>query len=218
MRFLQHTKVTLEEKNIKKKFDKVVREIDTLDGKRNKLIDMRLENLIDKADYEKKYAALTEQITEKKKIKNSLAEIIETQKATEERVLEFKRVLQKDEGLEAFDRQLFESIVEKVIIGGVDEEGNKKPGLINFIYKTGITNKQDGDKFRPKRKNARKENNTNTATIKHKAEAIKNQSLTIPVNDALYSHISDEAEKLCPINVGDTCRGYCVDTTPFKFR
>ena len=40
--------------------------------------------------------------------------------------------------LEEFDRGIFESIVEKVIVGGYDEDGNKDPYKITFIYKTGF--------------------------------------------------------------------------------
>ena len=42
--------------------------------------------------------------------------------------------------LEEFDRGIFESIVEKVIVGGLDEDGNKDPYKITFIYKTGFKN------------------------------------------------------------------------------
>ena len=40
--------------------------------------------------------------------------------------------------LEEFDRHVFESIIEKVIIGGIDKDGNKDPYMITFIYKTGL--------------------------------------------------------------------------------
>ena len=39
-----------------------------------------------------------------------------------------------------FDRGIFESIIEKVIVGGYDEDGNKDPYKITFIYKTGFKN------------------------------------------------------------------------------
>ena len=42
--------------------------------------------------------------------------------------------------MEEFDRGIFESIIEKVIVGGYDENGEKDPYKITFIYKTGFTN------------------------------------------------------------------------------
>ena len=54
-----------------------------------------------------------------------------------------------------FDRYIFESIVEKVIVGEDDEEGNKDPARLTFIYKTGFHSHMDGTGFRPPRKNSK---------------------------------------------------------------
>ena len=56
------------------------------------------------------------------------------------RLSDFKKALSHNEVLEEFDRGIFESIVEKVIVGGLDEDGNKDPYKITFIYKTGFKN------------------------------------------------------------------------------
>src|SRR5699024_7803335 len=50
------------------------------------------------------------------------------------------KVLEKNEVLTEFDRCVFESIVEKVIIGEVDENGNTNPYKLTFIYKTEYSN------------------------------------------------------------------------------
>ena len=47
------------------------------------------------------------------------------------RIADFKKALSKNGVLEEFDRGIFESIIEKVIVGGYDEDGNK-------IKETGI--------------------------------------------------------------------------------
>src|SRR5699024_3057316 len=52
----------------------------------------------------------------------------------------FRKVLEKNEVLTEFDRCVFESIVEKVIIGEVDENGNTNPYKLTFIYKTEYSN------------------------------------------------------------------------------
>ena len=56
------------------------------------------------------------------------------------RLSDFKKALSHNEVLEEFDRGIFESIVEKVIVGGLDEDGNKDSYKITFIYKTGFKN------------------------------------------------------------------------------
>ena len=57
-------------------------------------------------------------------------------------VEDFKKALSQNEVLQEFDRGIFESIIEKVIVGGYDEDGNKDPYKITFIYKTGFTQKE----------------------------------------------------------------------------
>ena len=52
----------------------------------------------------------------------------------------FRKILEKNEVLTEFDRCVFESIVEKVIIGEVDENGNTNPYKLTFIYKTEYSN------------------------------------------------------------------------------
>ena len=89
--------------------------------------------------------------------------------------------------LEEFDRYVFESIVEKVIVGGYDEEGNKDPELITFIYKSGFKDSLTAHDFRSPRKSyaARKES---------------------------YHSSEYEGEDVYQKGGGDTCRRYkCVD-------
>ncbi|SHL52407.1 hypothetical protein SAMN02745136_05073 [Anaerocolumna jejuensis DSM 15929] len=49
-----------------------------------------------------------------------------------------KRHGKRSDTLSEFDRYVFENIVEKVIIGGYDEDGNKDPVQLTFVYKTGL--------------------------------------------------------------------------------
>lgn len=77
---------------------------------------------------------------------------------------------------------MFESIVEKVILGGFDEEGEINPTKLVFVYKTGLNNSIDGERFKPKRKNGRRKN---------KVE--------------LCSHTNNEVSKLYPNTNTDTC-------------
>ena len=85
--------------------------------------------------------------------------------------------------LEEFDRYVFESIVEKVIVGGYDEEGRKDPAKLTFIYKTGFQSHMDGANFKPPRKNSK---------------AAKQAA-------GLCSHPTDKAETTCSHHGDDTC-------------
>lgn len=85
--------------------------------------------------------------------------------------------------LNTFDRYVFESIVEKVIVGGDDENGNKDPSMLTFIYKTGFENSVDGANFKPPRKNSK--------AAKQCAD--------------LCSDTTDEVNAMCSYHSNDTC-------------
>ena len=112
-----------------------------------------------------------------------LMELSRNQDNTRTRLREFRKVLGSGEILESFDRVVFESVVEKIVIGGYNNEGVEEPLKITFEYKTGIHSNFNGKDFKPKRKNA--------AAVHNDAE--------------LCSYTSDEAEKLCLHSSSDTC-------------
>lgn len=82
-----------------------------------------------------------------------LMELSENQENTRTRLRELRKVLGSGEILESFDRVVFESVVEKIIIGGYNNEGVEEPLKITFVYKTGIHSNFNGKDFKPKRKN-----------------------------------------------------------------
>lgn len=160
----------------------ITKSIAALDAKRAKLVDMRLEEIIDKDTYEQKYFDLSSQIEQLQKRRESLQESAETESTMKKRIAEFRRTLEENEVLDTFDRYVFESIVEKVIVGGYDEDGNKDPSMLTFIYKTGFKNSLDGTNFKPPRKNSK---------------AAKQSA-------GLCSHTTDEAKSMCSYHSNDT--------------
>ena len=96
-----------------------------------------------------------------------------------------KHICQKNITFEEFDRAVFESIVDKIIIGGTNDEGEIDPAMITIIYKTGKKDSQDGRLFKSRRKNA-KEVNEET-------------------DNKLYPRSSDEVNNLCSYPMDNTC-------------
>ena len=187
--FIARTEETLSDSNASKQLAKVEKDIAALDAKRAKLVDMRLEEIIDKDTYEQKYFDLSSQIEQLQKQRESLQESAETESTMKKRIAEFRRTLEENEVLDTFDRYVFESIVEKVIVGGYDEDGNKDPSMLTFIYKTGFKNSLDGTNFKPPRKNSK---------------AAKQSA-------GLCSHTTDEAKSMCSYHSDDTYRNCVFD-------
>ncbi|NFA89249.1 recombinase family protein [Clostridium botulinum] len=158
--FLQRMDYTLSSSTVNKQLSKLDKEIDSIEGEKSKLIDMRLEDTIDKASYEAKYSTFTEKKEQLLKEREKLQETAATEKDIKRCLRDFKKTLEQNEVLSEFGRYVFESIVEKVIVGGYDEDGNKDPAQLTFVYKIGLKNNVDGSRFKPKRKNARDKHRT----------------------------------------------------------
>ena len=79
----------------------------------------------------------------------------------EKRIEHFRKVLEKNEVLTAFDRCVFESIVEKVIIGETGEDGNPNPYKLTFVYKTGFFNTVQSKMHKQIKKNRRQNDTVN---------------------------------------------------------
>ena len=185
--FIQRTKDAISDGSSHKQLAKIEKDISILENKKSKLIDMRLEETIDKDTYDKKYLDLANKYENLIKEKNRLSETSANEKNMKNRLKEFKITLENNKILDQFDRYVFESIVEKVVVGGTDNDGNIDPAQLIFIYKTGLKTSINGAKF----KSLRKRKNTNK----------------------LCSHDSDEVNKTCSHSSNDTYRDYCVDTT-----
>ena len=151
--FLKRTEETLCDGNAAKRLVKVEKELQNIEIRRSKLVDMRLDGAIDKITYENKSEELAAKITQFKAERQSLQETAKTEKDVKRRIAVFRKTLEQHNILEIFDRYVFESIIEKVIVGGYDEAGDKDPAMLTFIYKTGLKNHLDSRDFKRQREN-----------------------------------------------------------------
>lgn len=133
--FLETVETALSENNASKSLEQTKKEIDLLELKRKKLVDMHLEGIIDKDTYEVKYNEINDKLSELQDVCVSLSDSAKTEKETKKRI-------------EECDRNVFESIVSRVIISETDEDGNVDPYAISFIYKSGLQNKLDVEKYK----------------------------------------------------------------------
>jgi len=120
-----------------------------------RLLDMHLEEKIDFGTYEdKKLEIIKEQQLKTTELKKLQGEA-DAEKDLRKRLDAMRKLLSEAPVLKEFDRKVFESIVEKVIVGGYDEAGNADPSMITFVYKTGFEDKKNGDDFKPPRRNSK---------------------------------------------------------------
>ena len=160
--FISRAEETLSDRDAEKRLAKSEKELKSLESKLAKLVDMHLEGIIDKENYEVKYFTLSTQIDKLKNAKQRLKTASETEYTTKQRIIEFRQTLEQNKVLDTFDRHIFESIIDKVVVGGYDKEGNKDPAMLTFVYKTGLKNSVDSTIYKPQKRNLKsKKNNIN---------------------------------------------------------
>lgn len=146
---------TVGSSKVNNKIRKIEKELSVIEKKINNLVDMRLDDIIGKETYEIKYQELIDNQEKLLNERNKLNVVAKNEKSMKQLLKEFKKTLEENEVLDKFDRGVFESVVEKVIIGEKNKDGENDPTKITFIYKTGFKNTLSSNEFKIPRKNAK---------------------------------------------------------------
>ena len=183
--FLKTVEEELKDNSLAKDLKKISNQLDKILKKEKDLVELRLNEAISMEIYQEKYneiAISKEKLLEEKR---TLEVTLTDEKALKKRLEGFKKLLESNKYLEEFDRTVFESIVDKIVIGGTNDDGDIDPAMITIIYKTGKKDSQNGRLFKSRRKNAKvvEEND----------------------GDKLYSQSSNEVNKLCSYSTDNTC-------------
>lgn len=114
---------------------KAERVLGNLEGKQKKLTDLLLEEQITKEVYDDKFAELCVKITKTRKEVDKLQTAVKEQEAVGRRINNLKKELQRGDIVDEFDRLVFESIVDKVIVGETEPDGSIDPYKLTFVLK-----------------------------------------------------------------------------------
>lgn len=118
--------------NIRRK-QQIDKDISALESKKSRMTDMLIDGTITKEVYDEKLVEFTRKLhtlSDKRKI---LADSINTRNDISKRMSELRETLEKEDILDEFDRTVFESIIEKVYVGGYEEDGTPDPYKLTFI-------------------------------------------------------------------------------------
>ena len=184
--FLRRVEKTLGENSIPEQITALDKNISKIQAKRKVLLDKYLKGIVSQDIYEETDIGLKKDFTNEKAKLEYLQQQLDDETSLQRRVSDFKKALSENEVLEEFDRGIFESIIEKVIVGGFDEDGNKDPYKITFIYKTGLKNEIGNAKERF-----------------DKSKKMRDKT------KELCSHIADEVKGVCSFVSDNTCGDGC---------
>ncbi len=121
------------------------------------------------------------------------------------RMAELRKTLENEEILDEFDRVVFESIIDKVIIGGYDEDGTPDTYKLTFVLKGNQTGTVPHSKEHLKRIIQRK---VRCHKMKEKLAAIVNEKKETTDNfsdEKMCTLTCDGAENLYSLECPDTC-------------
>lgn len=111
----------------------------------HKLLDLMLDGTIDKDIYNIKKEKLDNKLEKVNKEIEQYQLLSEDDDKIEAGIKTIKNTLESKKILEGFDRDVFDALVDYIIIGGYDETGKKEENMIRFICKTKFeeTNRND---------------------------------------------------------------------------
>ena len=126
---------TISKDDSTEKLKRVEKEISALEKKRKKLTDMYLDDKISKEAYDDKYSELNHKLEKCEEERLLFSENALSQKNIANRMKTIREKLKNAEIFDEFDRLVFESIVEKVIVGENAEDGTIDPYKLIFVLK-----------------------------------------------------------------------------------
>ncbi len=136
--FLIMVEETLKRETSTKDLETIKSRINAYQNKIDNLVELKLENMINEEQYARKFNELNKKLSSSKKQLEKIEKISESKAEIKTRLNEFKRVLNNGTKTDKFDQDLFEAMVDKIILGGYDENGKKDPYMLAFILHGGF--------------------------------------------------------------------------------
>ena len=133
--FLNLMQETMNENNKQDELEKFKKEFVDIKSKKSKLIDLMVEDKISENDYNEKVEKYNRKLEILENKIEQLKLLAEDKKSISDGLRKVKELLATKDIMEGFDQEIFNAIVDYVIVGGYDENGVIDPYLIRFILK-----------------------------------------------------------------------------------
>lgn len=124
-----------------KKINELEGAIGELEKKKDNILELRISGVISKEDCEKKYALVSQELELKKSELDEIKNQKREQTECKNRLKKFKETILQHETIDVFSREVFETTVDKIIVGGYDEDGEVDTHMLNIVFKSGVSNK-----------------------------------------------------------------------------
>ncbi|MBF4692248.1 recombinase family protein [Fusibacter ferrireducens] len=136
--FFSNIEEALDVSHLRSEISELSAKIKKLEYKSQTLLDMRLDEKITEADYDKKYNDIEAELNAHSEERNEKYEALQGEESITTRINEFRKVFAEEIEIRGFDRDIMESLIDKIVIGSTDEEGNPNPYVVTFVFKAGM--------------------------------------------------------------------------------
>ncbi len=134
--FMEKAKPILQESTVREELEKLNTQEHDLKERMKKLLDLKLDNAITEEAFKEKNYELERKIKSIQKLKEDKSSKLNKEDNLKSKIEEIKNLLKSHDIITEFDREVFDILVDKVIIGEIDGEGNKNPYVVSFILKS----------------------------------------------------------------------------------
>ena len=139
--FLETVETAIMSESPTKKINELESMIESLEKKKDSILELRISGVVSKEDCEKKYAAVSQELEIKKGELDTFKDQKREQNECKNRLKKFKETILQHETIDVFSSEVFETTIEKVIVGGYDNNGDADPHMLNYVFKSGVSNK-----------------------------------------------------------------------------
>ena len=146
--FLANAQEVLTKGNAEDSIQKTRADLAKNKQKKDNLLNLKLNGLIEDEVFAEKNFMLSQRIDSLEKTIEHLSLENKERLAVEKRIKKFKKMVEAGEMIDEFSREVFESVISHVVVGGYDEKGEENPGMLTFVYKSGAKSKLDAKDFK----------------------------------------------------------------------
>jgi len=132
---LESIETELSNNDNSERLKRVDKSLAAMEAKRKKLTDMLLDDKILKEAYDERYDEYTQKINHSRQEQKILTSNVDAKKDIGKRMKDLRTRISEVKVLDKFDRSVFESVVKKVLIGEINEDGISDPYKITFVLK-----------------------------------------------------------------------------------
>ena len=144
--FMKTLKENIISSNPKSKKEALENDIKYLNIRKNRAIDLMLDGGLTKEEYNKRVYEYSEKIKAKEDEIKLINELEAKQSSIQTKLEQFRELITSNMKINEFDRDVCDAILDKIIIGGYDENGNKQQYLVTIVFDIECSKEVNSDK------------------------------------------------------------------------